>query len=137
METRFNTLEDQLETRFNNLGNQLETRFDDMKNQLETRFNTQETLDAAHTPCRYDSDEKDAILQAVDDKCDEYIDELKWISHEAMKDIEREQRNAVDAIGEENREAKADLREARAEVDDMKTRIIEAFKDVNTALEKI
>lgn len=136
-ETRFNTLEDQLGARFNNLENELESRFDDMKNQLETRLNTQETIDADHTPCRYDSEERDAILQAVEDKYDEHIQDLNWTSSDAINDMERERRKAVDAIGEEHREAIADLGEARAEVDDMKTRIIKAFKDVNTALERI
>ncbi|KAL7929507.1 hypothetical protein V8C35DRAFT_315437 [Trichoderma chlorosporum] len=133
----FNGFKEYFETRFNTLEDRLETRFENLRNQLETRFNTQETLDAGYSPCRYDSEERDAILQTVDDKCDEYIQDLNWTSSEAINDMERERRKAVDAIGEEHREAKADLREVKAEVIDMKTRMIEAFKDVSTALEKL
>lgn len=118
--TRLDDIENQSKTRHNDLKSQLETRLDGIENQLEARFNsleesigqiknTEENLDTVYTPCRYDSTERDILLQAVDERCEEHFDAFQVKSYEANEDLERERDDGVTAIREEVKEATSDL----------------------------
>ncbi|KAL7957507.1 hypothetical protein V8C34DRAFT_285374 [Trichoderma compactum] len=124
-ETRLDDIENQSKTRHDDLKSQLETRLDGIENQLEARFNslqesigqiknTEENLDTVYTPCRYDSTERDFLVQAVDERCEEYFDAFQVKSYEANEDLEKERDDGVTAIREEVKEATSDLHDTVA-----------------------
>lgn len=118
--TRLDDIKRQSKSRHDDLKSRLETRLDDIENQLETRFNTleesigqirntPENLDAVYTPCRYDSTERDFLLQEVDDRCEEHFDAFQANSYEATEELEKERDNGLTIIREEVKEATSDL----------------------------
>ncbi|KAL7930390.1 hypothetical protein V8C35DRAFT_162534 [Trichoderma chlorosporum] len=125
LETRLDDIDKQSKTRHDDLKSQLETRLDAIENQLGARFDTleesigqirtiEENLDAAYTPCRYDSKERDFLLQELDERCEQHLEEFQTKSDEANEDLENGRDKGVTAIREEARDATSDLQDTVA-----------------------
>lgn len=119
LHTRLDDIENQSRTRHEDL----HTRLDDIENQYKTRFitiekslgqimDTLENLDAIHTPCRYNSVEKDSIgsiIQRVDESHDDFLTEFNWKFSDAIEDLKKQRIKGVTAISEEYTETAAKL----------------------------
>lgn len=75
-------------------------------------MDTLENLDAIHTPCRYNSVEKDSIgsiIQRVDESHDDFLTEFNWKFSDAIEDLKKQRIKGVTAISEEYTETAAKL----------------------------
>ncbi|PNP48418.1 hypothetical protein TGAMA5MH_00456 [Trichoderma gamsii] len=111
LKTRLDDIENQFKTRHNDLKSQLEARFNTLEESMEQIRSMQENLESVHTPCRYDSKEREFLKSDVIETCEQSLEELQTQKEEASEDMADGCLKGVTAIEEVSREAKLNLQE--------------------------
>ncbi|KAL7919284.1 hypothetical protein ACQKWADRAFT_210051 [Trichoderma austrokoningii] len=131
--TRLDDIEKTFKTRLDDIESQSKTRH----KELEARFDTvEESLvsirnreDIVYTPCRFNSTERDGLLQAVDDRCEEHFDAFLVQSYEANEDLEKERNDGITIIREEAQEVRVDIHDTVTSFREMLKKAGDAFRE--------
>ncbi|KAL7928819.1 hypothetical protein V8C35DRAFT_317128 [Trichoderma chlorosporum] len=100
----FESLTRLIDTRFNHLERsikELNTRFNHLERSIGEVKDTIRDLDTSHTPCRFDTEERDGIVQEVKELCDDHDITFKVASQDLLDDIEVERNKTIDQVREE------------------------------------
>ncbi|KAL7969413.1 hypothetical protein HDV63DRAFT_53657 [Trichoderma sp. SZMC 28014] len=103
----------------------LNTRLDNIERSITEIKDTVEDLNTSHTPCRYNSEEKQDIIEEMEERYEDYILELKGTYYDVAEDLDKD----CD-------KAKTDMRETCKEAIDQCNDQFEEVKDKFTKMQE-
>ncbi|KAL7786363.1 hypothetical protein V8C37DRAFT_392098 [Trichoderma ceciliae] len=134
IKSRFDNLErsvEELKTRFDNLEQEAKSHFDNLERSIVEVKDTIEELDTSHTLCRYDTEERDGIVQEVKEVCDDHDTAFKMASEDLFYDLEKDLGKECEQVIVQVRETcdeitnqyKDEVQEAQEDIHAIKTRL--------------
>lgn len=122
-------------TRLDDLARRFETRFDNLERSLGQIKDTLADLNTGHTPCRYDTEEREGILQGIDILYDDHTTSLQSASKDLIDDLEKERDKAIDQVRDECNEitiqCKDEVEEAQKNIHAIKTRLTKTLQNAS------
>lgn len=95
---------------------------DDRMSRLEDKVT--EALDADRTSCRYGTEERTEIIEAVDNRIDDCITDLKVESHDILQELKEE---VDETLGRLDNEASDKIEQLENEIDENTTKLVEKY----------
>ncbi|KAL7940747.1 hypothetical protein V8C42DRAFT_336669 [Trichoderma barbatum] len=128
---RLDDIETGLGARLDDIG----TRFGTLDRSLGQIKDTLESLNTGRTPCRYDTEEREGILQDVKDVCEDIGGDLRLAAYDVIEDLEKERDMAIVQVKEECEEitsqCKDEVKEAQENIHAIKTRLTKTLQNTS------